>query len=79
MTKLKITQELSETDLWALDDKQREEHFRLDESRRRTEVDRARRTLVRTNRIPAVVVAVRTVATPPPDVSVEGSAAVQKE
>lgn len=68
-----ITQELSEADLWALDDKQREEHFRLEEQRRRTEVNRARRTLARTALIPVFAI----VATPPPDLSVEERAAAQ--
>lgn len=43
------TQELSEAELWALDDKQRDEHFRLGERRRHAEFDRAKRTLTRVN------------------------------
>lgn len=40
-------QELSEAELWTLDDRQREEHFRVGERRRRVEFSRARRTLAR--------------------------------
>lgn len=41
--------------MWALDDKQREEHFRLDDLRRRAEVDRARRIVVRIKLLPMAV------------------------
>lgn len=72
-----MTQELSEAELWALDDKQREEHFRLDEHRRRTEVNRARRTFARTNLMGPVV---RRVASSPQGLPEEESAqAVQKK
>lgn len=50
-------QELSEAELWALDDKQRDEHFRMDERRRRAEFNRAKRTVERVELIPSVVAA----------------------
>lgn len=53
----KRAQELSEAELWALDDKQREEHFRLDERRRRAEVERARRIVERIKLLPTSAVA----------------------
>lgn len=49
-----LVQELSEAELWALDDKQRDEHFRMDESRRRAEVNRAKRTVERVALLPSV-------------------------
>jgi len=45
-------QDLSEAELWALDDKQRDEHFRQAERRRRAEFDRAKRTLRRVKLFP---------------------------
>lgn len=47
-------QELSEAELWALDDKQRDEHFRMDERRRRVEFNRAKRTVERVDLLPSV-------------------------
>lgn len=59
-----ITQELSEAELWALDDKQREEHFRLDERRRRAQVERAKRTVERVKLLPAAAGAPATASAP---------------
>lgn len=50
-------QELSEAELWALDDKQRDEHFRMEERRRRAEFDRAKRTVERVELLPTVATA----------------------
>lgn len=44
-------QDLSDAELWVLDDRQREEYFRLSESRRRVEYTRAKRILQRLERI----------------------------
>lgn len=43
----KHVQDLSEAELWALDDKQRDEYFGMGERRRRAEFNRAMRTLMR--------------------------------
>lgn len=50
-------QELSEAELWALDDKQRDEHFRMDERRRRAEFNRAKRIVERVELLPSVAAA----------------------
>ena len=50
-------QELSEAELWALDDRQRDEHFCMDERRRRAEFNRAKRTMERVELLPSVAVA----------------------
>lgn len=65
----KRLQELSEAELWALDDKQRDEHFRMDERRRRVEFNRAKRILERVGLLPmgaAAGFAVAEMATAPP-------------
>lgn len=79
-------QELSEAELWALDDKQRDEHFRTDERRRRAEFNRAKRIVERVELLPSVatagvptteIVTATPTATPPsssPSKGAEGAA-----